>query len=203
MQRTIAAYSLDEEHEWVAHLSCGHNQHVRHRPPFQLREWVVDPQGRSAHIGTPLNCPLCDRAEMPDGLRLIRTSVKWDERTMPRGLRRAHRIAAGTWGRIVIHDGHLRFAAQTEPELRTVLSGGSTQAIPPEVEHEIEPLAEVRFSIDFFSIAEEEDGGRSNQTLHGQDFESGGETACWAHLLCQECGAVLDGGPHATGCDRQ
>ena len=122
--------------------------------------WI--PKGADAHIGTPLDCPLCDRAEMPDGLRLIRTSVKWDERTMPKGLSRAHRIAAGTWGRIVVHDGHLRFAARTEPELKTVLSGGSTQAIPPEVEHEIEPLAEVRFSIDFFSIAEERWGSQQS-----------------------------------------
>jgi hypothetical protein len=28
----------------------------------------------------------------------------------------------------------------------------------------------------------------------------GGESACWAHLLCTECGAVLDGGAHAEDC---
>lgn len=28
----------------------------------------------------------------------------------------------------------------------------------------------------------------------------GGEAACWAHLLCPECGAVLDGGQHRQGC---
>jgi tellurite methyltransferase len=203
VNRTITAYSLDEEDEWVALLSCGHSQHVRHRPPFQLREWVLDPQRRDAHIGMPLDCPLCDRAEMPNGLRLVRRSAEWDEHTMPKGLRRAHQIAAGTWGRIVVHDGHLRFAARTEPEMVTVLSAGSTQAIPPEVEHEIEPLAGVRFSIDFFSITEEDAAGRSNRTPHGRDFESAGDTACWAHLLCEECGAVLDGGPHAMECNRR
>ena len=30
--------------------------------------------------------------------------------------------------------------------------------------------------------------------------DGGGETACYAHLLCPECGAVLDGGAHASGC---
>ena len=200
MQRTITDYSLDGEDEWVAHLSCGHRQHVRHHPPFQLREWVLDPQGRNTHIGTPLDCPLCDRTEMPEGLRLLRTSAQWDEHTMPNGLGRAHRIAAGTWGRIVVHDGHLRFAARTEPEVDTILSRGSIQAIPPEVEHEIEPLDGVWFSIDFLSIAEE-NADPSDQALRAQDFESGGETACWAHLLCEECGAVLDGGPHAMGCN--
>jgi hypothetical protein len=28
----------------------------------------------------------------------------------------------------------------------------------------------------------------------------GGEPACWAHLLCPECGVVLDGGGHAKDC---
>ena len=30
--------------------------------------------------------------------------------------------------------------------------------------------------------------------------DEGGEQACWAGLLCPECGAVLDGGPHREGC---
>ena len=30
--------------------------------------------------------------------------------------------------------------------------------------------------------------------------DGGGETACYAHLVCPECGAVLDGGAHASGC---
>ena len=30
--------------------------------------------------------------------------------------------------------------------------------------------------------------------------DEGGESACFAHLICPECGAVLDGGEHAQGC---
>jgi hypothetical protein len=33
--------------------------------------------------------------------------------------------------------------------------------------------------------------------------DEGGEPACWAHLLCPECGAVLDGGSHVTGCQSE
>ena len=34
-------------------------------------------------------------------------------------------------------------------------------------------------------------------------FESGGEAACWLHLVCESCGAVLDGsGVHRPGCER-
>jgi len=199
MDRAISGYHRDNEGDWVAQLSCGHGQHIRHRPPFQLREWVLDAEMRNARLGTPLSCPLCDRAELPDGLRLVRTSPNWDEHTMPAGFKRSHRIAAGTWGRIVVHDGTLRFVAQTEPELNVIVGPQSTQAIPPEVEHNVQPLDQVRFSIDFFSIPKV--GEMHHGVVTQEALEAGGETACWAHLLCPQCGAVLDGGPHLAGCD--
>jgi tellurite methyltransferase len=187
----------------VAELSCGHGQHVRHRPPFQLREWVLDPETRALRLGTPLECPLCDRAELPDGLTPVRSSTEWDEHTMPAGLRRAHRIATGTWGRIIVRLGQLRFVMQSDPALDVVLHSGSTQAIPPEVPHEVQPLGPVRFSIDFFSVKGhnptkspmDRGGGGTEHTR-----EEGGEPACWAHLLCPDCGTVLDGGPHLLDC---
>ena len=182
----------------MAELTCGHGQHIRHRPPFQLREWVLDAGRRNSRVGTTLDCPLCERAELPDGLRLVRTSPQWDERTMPAGLTRSHRIAVGTWGRIAVHNGNLRFVARTEPELNVIVGPGSTQAIPPEVEHKVEPLNQVCFSIDFLSISQEPTAS-DRVTVQG-DPEQGGDTACWAHLLCPECGAVLDGGPHSESC---
>ena len=34
MQRTIIGFHQDEAQEWVADLECGHQQHVRHTPPW-------------------------------------------------------------------------------------------------------------------------------------------------------------------------
>lgn len=31
-------------------------------------------------------------------------------------------------------------------------------------------------------------------------FDEGGEASCYAHLLCLECGVVLDGSAHRLGC---
>jgi hypothetical protein len=50
----------------VAELDCGHNQHVRHNPPWTSRPWVVTPEGRTSMLGTPLDCRKCDRGEPPD-----------------------------------------------------------------------------------------------------------------------------------------
>ena len=44
--RRIVAYHADELGDWVAELDCGHGQHVRHDPPWQVREWVTTERGR-------------------------------------------------------------------------------------------------------------------------------------------------------------
>ncbi len=60
MRRAIVGFEVDEVGDWVALLDCGHRQHVRHRPPWQERPWVLTAEGREGRIGTPLECPLCD-----------------------------------------------------------------------------------------------------------------------------------------------
>ena len=54
MDQPIVGFHQDEEAHWVARLACGHNQHVRHDPPWQSRPWVVTPQGRAATLGRSL-----------------------------------------------------------------------------------------------------------------------------------------------------
>ncbi len=65
MERTIAGFHQDDQGVWVAELSCGHTQHIRHNPPFRLAPWVLDEAGRAGRIGSPLECPLCDQTEPP------------------------------------------------------------------------------------------------------------------------------------------
>jgi hypothetical protein len=67
MERRIAGFHLDEEGDWVADLDCGHTRHVRHRPPWFNRPWVIDPARRAAAIGTALDCVKCDRGEPVSG----------------------------------------------------------------------------------------------------------------------------------------
>jgi uncharacterized protein (DUF488 family) len=58
----IVGYHQDEEGDWVAELSCGHHQHVRHRPPLIERPWVATEAGRAAKIGHAVVCAQCVRA---------------------------------------------------------------------------------------------------------------------------------------------
>ena len=61
MEQAIVGYHKDEEDDWVAELACGHNQHVRHRPPLVSRPWVESESGRDSMLGYRLNCRKCDR----------------------------------------------------------------------------------------------------------------------------------------------
>lgn len=66
MKRKIVSFHQDEEQHWVARLECGHNQHVRHNPPWTNRPWVVTPEGRAAALGAELNCKKCDEGRPAD-----------------------------------------------------------------------------------------------------------------------------------------
>lgn len=63
--RRITGFHQDDEQHWVADLECGHCQHVRHRPPWQNRPWVMTPQGRQSAIGRTLRCVKCIAAPQP------------------------------------------------------------------------------------------------------------------------------------------
>ena len=66
MKQPIVGYHRDEEDHWVAELACGHNQHVRHDPPWVSRPWVTSPDGRAAMLGYRLECKKCDWGEPAD-----------------------------------------------------------------------------------------------------------------------------------------
>ena len=66
MERRISGFHRDEELHWVAELECGHNQHVRHDPPWTNRPWVTTPEGRARMIGATLACKKCDEGAPRD-----------------------------------------------------------------------------------------------------------------------------------------
>jgi hypothetical protein len=66
MQQSIVGYHQDEQGHWVAQLACGHNQHVRHDPPWMVRRWVLSPAGRETMLGYRLECKKCDERAPPD-----------------------------------------------------------------------------------------------------------------------------------------
>jgi tellurite resistance-related uncharacterized protein len=153
MIRSVVAFYTDLAGDWIAKLSCHHNQHVRHRPPFQERAWVLEPAGRAAHLGSAIDCPLCDRCEFPEGLTILRRVGPWDQDSLPGGLLGAHRVPDGQWGRLLVAAGAIGFQFEADEMLgafQLPLVAGSQQAIPPGAPHRLIPIGAVRLEIEFW-----------------------------------------------------
>lgn len=146
MQRAIVGFDTDEEGHWVAELDCGHTQHVRHRPPFELRPWVTSEEGRREKVGAALECTFCDMPTLPDDVRPYDQTRVFETGAIPAGLRKDHRTKSGVWGRIVVEQGHLRY---TVGERAWTLRPGVDGIIAPEVLHHVTPVGQVRFRVVF------------------------------------------------------
>ncbi|MCU1346054.1 MAG: hypothetical protein JWL70_2320 [Acidimicrobiia bacterium] len=87
---------------------------------------------------------------MPSGLILARTTPEFTEHTVPAGLLAAHRVAAGTWGRLRVVEGTVRFVFEDDPEAARELLAGDGVDIPPTVLHRVEPGPGSRFFVEFY-----------------------------------------------------
>jgi hypothetical protein len=59
IRRRITGFHQDGDQFWVAELECGHQQHVRHKPPWEVRPWVLTAETRQQKIGSELECVMC------------------------------------------------------------------------------------------------------------------------------------------------
>ena len=66
MKQIITGFHRDQANDWVAELGCKHGQHVRHNPPWTMREWVLTESGRTSKLGEVLECVKCDNGAPPD-----------------------------------------------------------------------------------------------------------------------------------------
>lgn len=149
MQRPIVGFHLDEHGDWVAELSCGHGQHVRHKPPFWSRPWVLTAEGRAGKLGLPLDCVRCDAFELPAGFAPYKRTPEWTAATLPAGLRRDHTTKPGVWGVIHVVAGRVRYVVEPPLARDAWIAAGQTAIVVPEVAHRVEPDADARLWVEF------------------------------------------------------
>jgi len=146
MRRSIVGYHQDDASVWVAELSCGHGQHMRHDPPWQSRPWVTSEQGRAGQLGTELDCAYCEMAALPLGLVAYKQTPSFTEATLPNALRAEHQTKPGVWAQIVVEHGKLEYHCARGT---FVLSPGVMGVIEPASLHSVRPLQSVRFHVVF------------------------------------------------------
>lgn len=156
MKRKIVAFHRDEESHWVARLECGHGQHVRHDPPMSERPWVLTEAGRQSRMGVDLDCRRCDERELPAGHVAYRRTAEFTESTVPSALLSRHGTKPGVWARIHVLEGVLLYRLLEPYEEEQRLEAGAVGIVLPGVEHEVRPLGQVRFFVEFHRAASEE-----------------------------------------------
>jgi tellurite resistance-related uncharacterized protein len=87
--------------------------------------------------------------DLPDGLVLARVTDVFDTGTVPAGLLKTHRVAARTWGRLVVHTGSVVLAFEDPPNERVSLRAGEIAVIPPDRPHHVELSDGASFAVEF------------------------------------------------------
>ena len=86
---------------------------------------------------------------LPDGVELVRTTPIFDESSVPVGLRAAHQVAEGVWGRLVVASGSVGFMFDDQPELIRSVGVGEVQVIPPGRLHRLVVDGPVTLAVEF------------------------------------------------------
>jgi len=87
---------------------------------------------------------------LPEGVAVYARTATFSARSIPENLRRYHRTKAGTWAKIVILEGRLRYRI-LEPDRREFeLSPDRPGVVKPEVPHEVEAVGDVRFYVELY-----------------------------------------------------
>ena len=149
MERAIVGFHQDDEQHWVAELSCGHDQHVRHDPPLSDRPWVLTPEGREGRKGDRLDCLRCDRFEPPPELVAYRRTPEFDEHTLPDALRRRHDTKAGVWAEIHVLEGRVHYRVFEPVDRVLQLEPDRPGLVLPEVPHALDVTGPVRLYVEF------------------------------------------------------
>jgi hemoglobin len=87
--------------------------------------------------------------ELPDGVELQRVTPEFGAHTVPAGLLRAHRIAAGAWGLLRVTAGSLRFVFEDGSREPVDLEAGDALVIAPDVLHHVELGPAGRLVVEF------------------------------------------------------
>ncbi len=87
--------------------------------------------------------------ELPANVSAYKRTDTFSENTIPAGLLKSHNTKAGVWGKIVILKGELRYRI-LEPQIEEhVLTADRFGVVEPQVRHEVMPLGEVSFYVEF------------------------------------------------------
>jgi tellurite resistance-related uncharacterized protein len=109
----------------------------------------IDIGRRAPRIGGRRAAAVEPMKTLPTNAEVYKETPIFTEATAPAGLRARHTTKAGTWGRIVIFEGALRYRILEPVVEEHLLTPEHPGVVEPEVPHEVEPMGAVRFRVQF------------------------------------------------------
>lgn len=107
---------------------------------------------------------------LPADLVAYQRTREFSDATVPSALRRRHTTKPGIWARICVLEGQLRYRILGSPPEEHILTPDHPGVVEPEVPHEVEPLGEVRFFVEFLKRAQS--GARVMSAPRERSFSS-------------------------------
>ena len=87
---------------------------------------------------------------LPKDVAAYSKTPVYDDASLPAGLRDRHSLRSGSWARLHILEGSIRFVF-LEPDPETVeLAQGDVLVVPPELPHQVELTGPVRLFLEFY-----------------------------------------------------
>ena len=86
---------------------------------------------------------------LPENVKTYKQTPLFSENTVPKGLLKSHSTKEGSWGKIIVSKGKLLYRI-LEPEIEEIiLTPDLPGIVEPTVKHEVQPLGEVSFHVEF------------------------------------------------------
>ena len=87
---------------------------------------------------------------LPEGVEYVRTTDVFDNDTVPHGLLRAHRVAPGVWGRLIVHSGSVVMVFEDQADQPITVGADEAVAIAPQRPHHVELGEPATFAVEFY-----------------------------------------------------
>lgn len=90
--------------------------------------------------------------QLPLNAIAYKKTPQFNQSTIPPALLQQHSTKVGSWGKIRVLSGQLRYQILTAPSEEQLLTPDLPGIIPPQVPHHVEPVGDVEFFIEFYQI---------------------------------------------------
>lgn len=114
---------------------------------------------------------MAENIHLPADVELVRVTDEFDQTTHPAGILRAHRVADGVWGRLVVRSGELGFVFEDTPHETMRVTSDRPQVIPPSRLHHVVIDGPVTFVLEFYRAPETSAAGLPQEGKESSGLE--------------------------------